>query len=324
MRKMLSPRRFGSLAFIVTILLGAPAPLRATLLVYEGFNYGGSSIANLNGTAATGTGLQGNWTVTNVLPGGGSASSAYQSSGLTFGANFLTSSGGALLSTTKFSGSDASTIATAQLNASTSGVLWSSYLMNINTMALANGGSTFEGIATAASGTPTSFGSSIISNAAVTDRKLLVNYDNASTSSGNTTFSNATDYLVLSKYTNVGNVLTGSTTGVATTWVFTVAGYENWLAGGATEATLTANAVRAQSDAAVITGTYNFDSSGYLTLKSGPPDFNGEQTIVVYDEIRYGTELKDVVAIPEAGSGVMTALGLTGLALVRRFRRHLR
>ena len=42
------------------------------------------------------------------------------------------------------------------------------------------------------------------------------------------------------------------------------------------------------------TGTYGFDSTGFLALQADAPDINNYQVVAIYDEIRYGTKLKDV------------------------------
>jgi len=311
-----------SLVSLATLAAAVVVPVQssqASLLVYEGFNYGGSGISNLNGTAVTGTGLQGNWVVTNVLPGGGSASSAYQTTGLSFGTSYGTTTGGALLQTTKFSGSNAQTSLTAQLNTSRTGDLWGSYLASYTTMDLGNGGFVQEAIGTSSTGATTQLGNNVNSNASAANRNLGVKYDTTGTNSGNTSFLTGTTYLLISKFTNVGTALSAGTTGVATTWVFTQAGYDTWVAGGATEATMNANAFRVQSDAAVTSGTFNFNSSLYLTLKTDAPDFNGEQTVAVLDEIRYGTTLVDVyAAVPEPSTFGLLGVGLGALWVLRR------
>jgi hypothetical protein len=311
------------------LLLATPS-LKATLLVYEGFDYGSSAITNINGTASTAgtgsaTGTQGTWTVTNVLPSGGSASSAYQTTGLSFGTNFATSSGGALLQTSKYSGTNAQSVATLQLNTTATGTVWSSYLVNYTNIDLASGGSGQAGLSGTASGASTYFSASLSSNTTVASRVVGARYD-ATASTGASSLATGTTYLFLSRLTNVGVNLTASITGVMTTWVFTQSGYDTWVTtGGGLESNLNTYAFKVQADSAVTTGIYNLDSTSYLTLKTDAPDSNNSQTIAIYDELRYGTDLTDVTsAIPEPSTyaAIFGALALCGATCRRRRSRN--
>lgn len=71
--------------------IGFAQQVQGALLVHEGFNYDPTNKA-MNATAATGTGLAGNYTVDT-----GTGTANYNAAGnLTFGSNFSSGSGGAL------------------------------------------------------------------------------------------------------------------------------------------------------------------------------------------------------------------------------------
>ncbi len=301
---------------------GAATSSQATLLVQESFNYGGSTIANINGTTETGTGLQGNWTVTNALPGGGLASSAYQTTGLSFGSSFAAGTGGALLQTTRYSGSNAQSSATVQLDiTTTTGDIWGSYLVNYTTLSNGASGAAIQGIGTSSTGATVNLGNRVNTNATAGNTTTSVFYDSTlTTSAASTLISTSTTYMVLSKFTNVGTTLSGGSPGVATTWYFTQTGYESWLTiGGGLEANLSTYAVKSGSDT-VTSGQINFDSNGFLTLKSDAPDINNFQVVAVFDEIRYGTTIYDVGVIPEPSATALLFGAGVSVLLFRRKR----
>ncbi|WAC21700.1 hypothetical protein OVA24_09910 [Luteolibacter sp. SL250] len=293
------------------------APLQAGVILYEGFDYNIANNTSIHGTQATGSGIQGNWTVTNTGPG--SPSSTYQTAGLSFGPNFATSSGGSLrLGATYGSGTNVVTTATVSLSATATGTVWGSYLANYTTIGLANGGSMLAGVATTAEGTTSNLKAGVASNTLATDRKLAAGYDNSSTVSGNFAFATGTTYLFISRFTNVGATLGGGTNGVATTWALTLAQYENWLSTGATEAGLDNNYSVRVNDTST-SGTSAFDPTGHLMFRADAPDNNGSSMIAVVDEIRFGTALADVHVVPEP-SAVLLGSGAGMIPFLRRRR----
>lgn len=319
----IKPLHHKSLLFALAIAGAMSSAAHAEVLVAEGFNYSGTNNSNINGVTETGTGLQGSWAVTNTFTTSGVANSLYQTSGLSFGSIYGSTAGGALRQSTTFQSTNAQSIATVQLDLTTAvtGELWGSYLVNYATISLANGGFALEGISTSAGGASTFFASAMLSNTPATSRQLQVAYDTTLTSSSAAiAFQTNTTYIYISKYTNVGTTLTGGSPGVATTWVMSQSQYETWVAGGATEATLTANSLATRTES-VTSGVFNFDDNGFLTLKTDAPNFNGNSVAATYDEILYGTTLGDVYkAIPEPSATALLFGAGVSVLLFRRKR----
>jgi len=293
----------------VAVLASTAASLQASVLLYEGFGYGLADNANINGAAATGTGVQGNWTVTNS--GGGTASSLYKTGGLDFGSSFVTSGGGSLRLSATYGGTNTVSSATVNLSNTATGTIWGSYLANYTTIGTANAGSFVAGVATAADGATSSLKSGVLSNALAADRKLANGYDTTVNAPTNFAFATGTTYLFISRFTNVGSALSVGSPGVGTTWALTLAQYESWLAGGATEVGLDSNFSAKISDTAT-TGTFTYDSNGYLVFRADAPDNNGSATTLIIDEVRFGTTLADVYAVPEPS---VSLLGLAAGAI---------
>ena len=167
--------------------------------------------------------------------------------------------------------------------------------------------------------------SQMYSNATIADRKIGAGFDGTSTSSANTALLTGTTYMYVSKYTNVGTTLSAGTPGTATTWILTLDQYNALhTADNLTEDGLNAlNAVtRRVTDGAVTTGSFAFDTSGYLTLKADAPNFNGHQINATWDEIKYGTEIGDVIGVvPEPSSVALLGLAAGVLGVRRRRER---
>lgn len=303
---------------VLAMLASTAASLQASVLLYEGFSYGLADNANINGTTATGTGVQGNWTVTKT--GTGTTSNVYKTAGLSFGSNFVTSGSGSLRLSATYSGGNTVSSVTVNLSNTATGTVWSSYLLSYSTAgSTSNGGSLITGVATAADGATSSLKSGMLSNTSVTALKAANGYDATSTASANFAFVADTTYLFISRFTNVGATLGGGTDGVGTTWALTLAQYESWLAGGATETGLDSNYSARAIDTASA-GAFTYDSNGYLVFRADAPDNNGSSMTMTIDEVRFGTELADIYAVPEPSvfSSLALAAGVIGFSRRRR------
>lgn len=312
-------------ALLAATALGL-ATASATVLVYEGFNYNLADGASLNGVATNAIGLQGNWSVATTLTSGGSASATFSSTGLSFGPNFFATPGGAVqLSTTPGAAANNFVLAGAQLAASHTGVLWHSHLfqfsafttapdhtspsaqVRINTAATAGGGSSYLQTHSNASGQFNTPSAAYVQGAVAPNPsldKLELN----------------TTYLIISRFTNVGNTLNDSTTiGFVNAWVFDIDGYNNWFAAGAQESDLGSFA-KWSVNTARTSGTYTFAPDRALQLFNFSNIAGGTQTLLV-DEIRYSTNMAAVIPEPSTYAALL-GLAVLGFVGWRRFRRR--
>ena len=307
---------------LVAILSGLATHAHGALLVYEGFNYSGSvsNGASMGGVTSSALGLTGNYAVTNS----NSASSVYNTSGLSFGSNFYSSTGGALQGNGPVGGS---AIAGVAINATSgSSTLWNSYLFNFSSLASNVDGSAVSilRLNTSAGGTGTTSWFSAnpeASNGALA--KPGVAYDSTVTNyTGAFTLATNTTYLAVARYTNVGTALSAGSPGTASLWIFTQSGYDNWVTNGASEANLSVYASATVSDSAT-TGTFSFSSGSFLQLGTygGTIGIDGTPQNLRTDEIRFGTTLYDVV-VPEPSISLLV-LGAGGFLLIFRKRPRL-
>ena len=98
-----------------------------------------------------------------------------------------------------------------------------------------------------------------------------------------------------------------------------MAQYESWLAGGATEVGLDSNYSVRVNDTAT-SGAFTYDSNGYLVFRADAPDNNGSSTTLTVDEVRFGTTLADIYAVPEPSvfSSLVFAAGVISFSRRRR------
>lgn len=279
-------------ALVVPIWAGAAAS--GAVLVYEPFNYGSTADSGtaIVGTATNANGLTGTYT--------SSGTAAASNTNLTFSSNFFPTKGGSL----RLAGSGNSSAGGMTLNTGAqTGTIWCSYLFKTSSVAAGStamirlaGGSPnlrFVAAANGANGMPG------------------VGYDGTSTTtqSAEGPLTTNTTYLVLAKFTNVGAALSSGNPGVATEWVLTSQGYDQWVAAGGGEANLAAYAFDVTKTQT--SGNYAFNNSFTVSF------VKTFSQVAYFDELRYGAALADVV--PEPAS--LTALGATSLLLLRRRRR---
>jgi hypothetical protein len=146
---------------------------------------------------------------------------------------------------------------------------------------------------------------------------------NAPQPGGGANITTGVTYLVVNTFTNVGSALSVGSPGVATTALFDLASYNNWVEKGSNENGefgLTALALRTVSDT-VTSGTFTFSNASkslQLTTFSG----SGSGQNAIFDELRFGTALSDVVGatIPEPSTYALLAgsLTLAGVVALRR------
>jgi hypothetical protein len=124
---------------------------------------------------------------------------------------------------------------------------------------------------------------------------------------------------MVSRFTNVGTALSGGTPGVAHTWIFSAAGYDSWLANGASEASLNTYALNFATES-VSSGTFTFDNTRFTQFASFALTGTGTN-VATFDELRYGSTLSDVMAvIPEPSSALILLAAASSLVLIQRRR----
>ncbi|MDF3128994.1 PEP-CTERM sorting domain-containing protein [Kiritimatiellaeota bacterium B1221] len=292
-----------------TVCLNVLMPARGALLVYEGFNYGLADNTAIGGTATTATGLTGNYSASNTPS---KASSSYRTAGLSFGSVFYAGSGGSLNQRALNSG--VSYLGVALDTAVVHGDLWGSHLFNIADINSINTTGQTRLNSTATGGSSSSW-FNMADDISGSGQYPQVAYDGStySTQSG-FEYVEGTTYLMVSKFTQVGEALSAGTPGVASLWIFSQAQYEAWVAGGGSEASLSAFS-DGFATVSTTSGSYEFDDF----LQFAAYSTSGSVSSLYTDEVRYGTTLGDVVAVPEPSTILMLLAGCCVLALgVRR------
>ncbi|MHB1157715.1 MAG: PEP-CTERM sorting domain-containing protein [Phycisphaerales bacterium] len=302
---------------------------QATLIVYEGFDYGQTSGSAI-GLGGSELGLTGTWTENTagqtVAQG---AAKNYNPTGLTLG-NLAVTGGNLNLSTTGGGNDYLQRQHTASV--ATGGTLWGSYLWkpitNSNTVVTNNTVQSYFDTATLngadATAEISAAGKGWITTGTVNDGIGSVSLDaTTNTVTGNNTgvtiplnpgVTGAT-YMVLFRVTNVGNV--GA---VGTEWILNAAQFNNFTSGGITEAALDAattgtavtNVLQKGSVTSTAAATFNANSyANFQVYRTASADF---------DELRISdasgdTGLAEVTSIiPEPATLGLLALG--GMMLV--------
>jgi len=276
------------------------SPAHGSLLVYEGFvGYSGTlsgATPNANtiglnqSTAYAGTNL-------NLF--------TVNSSSLSFGSNFLTN-GGSVTTTT----GTAVSAAKLSLASAYTGTLYSSFLISLANNSTANGNGALIRVSDTTTNTGEHFNVYADSRNNASISVAAANGSSATVTGSGTSLALNTTYLLISKYTNVGSA--ASTT---TVFALSLAQYGNFLSAGATESYLTstamgsaANQITARVTDSTTATSFGFSSSNYVQMVSV-----GDAS--TFDEMRYGSTLADVVAVPEPSTWALLAAG--ALLLIR-------
>jgi hypothetical protein len=290
---------------------------QASILAYEGFN--GYSSGQLSGqTVSTNSvGLSG--TITGA---GSSTIYTYSSTGLTF-SNMSVSGGSALYSSNSGLGA---ALGFNYSGSNYTGTLYTSYLVQFSTAVNSASTTNMRVNTSASSGASTAYFQSLADNASGT----VVGNGYGSTVSGSTyTLATNTTYLVIGIFTNTGTALSTSNKGIGKTYVLTASQYDWFNAnGGLSDAALAAasvgtgnDTVTAYATSTVNTGTYSLLTSSGIQMALG----NAATTeTATFDELRLGSTLSDVIAIPEPSSVALFGLALFGLSLIPRLSRKSR
>jgi hypothetical protein len=302
-------RAFAAFSLLSATVFSA-SPARASLLIYEGFNYtAGSTLAAVSPNASTTTGLD----TTTAYSGTGAGNYTVQASSLSFGS--LQTTGGSVAVTASTS------VASAKISLASAftGTLWSSYLVSISSQGSATGDGALLRVASNNSNLNERFLSFADSRA--TSTNVAVGYDSTPVLSGNS-LALSTTYLIISKFTNVGAALSTETTGQSTIWALTEAQFANFILGGGTESYLnsasvtgTSTGISARATDTSTTGTFSLATGNFAALVT-------VNDVARFDELRFGTELIDVTPVPEPASfGLVAGIGLLGMVSFRRRQR---
>jgi hypothetical protein len=311
--------KFNHLA-VASIIGAFTISSHASVLIKEGFDYGLADGTTMNGVATNATGLSGNYALGQSLAGFGSAD--FTNTGLSFGSSFFPATGGAL--SMSITSNILNTTRSAQLGAAlntgtVTGTIYTSYLFSLVSTGSLAGTSQMRinGAQTTSSNTRLS----VLADGSLTASNSL-QYGGESVKNGTSgILSLGTTYLALAKFTELGTV---GSTGTGEMWVFTQEGYQDWLTFGlGQEAELMFYAVAGSVLNTSSTTTANnatFGNSQFLSYAvSNASNVNAQAMII--DETRWGTELADVVAIPEPSSILLLSAGallLLGRQLKRR------
>lgn len=306
---MLSLRLFPRRACLLGICLASifTAPLHADLFVYEGFNgYAGTDLAGQTPNGNT-VGLD---TAVGYYDGATTPRTTgytLQSTGLSLGS--LQTAGGSLAFTTSTNvmGADIS------IGSAYSGTLWSSYLVNLSF----KGDGIGDGAVLRVGSMPSDSGNAHFNSYAdsrTSSKSIAVGYG-PNTSNGSAGLALNTTYIIIGKFTSVGQTLSAGTPGVATQWALDATQFAAFLSAGGDEAALNSVTITGMSSNSVTSvGSNAFSNSmafGLVTVNDSG----------VFDEIRFGSDLASVTpsVVPEpAAAAIFAALGALGLCAGRR------
>lgn len=303
-------------AFLLS--LSAAPVVSAALLVNETYdNYTPINFLTtgptLDAPAANALGLTGTYVVNN--PGGGNGYS-FASGGLAF-ADYNAANGGKLIYRSNTGG----TTLAAQLSISSSvtGTLYSSYLVNIDVANTNTGGFTEIRVAPAVDtgGAGTRFRSQPDSMVNNMNGPGIGYSGTTGPGSVSTALTPNTTFMVISRFTNVGQSLSAGTPGTGTIFVLNESQYLAFKAASFAESYLDTGAVTARVSSTAITSGDSLEFASGNFIQIGGIGSSG--TITYIDSLKFGTDLTSVVVIPEPSAAVLMVLGsVAGLARRRR------
>ncbi len=291
------------------VLTFACSQLHATLLVYNGFDHGGADIDLHNVTVtANSQGLTGNYDNLSNTSGQSFTFIYDADAGLSFGSNYFSGTGGAVYSSAQADTNPSHVLdMELDLSSAVSGTLYSSYLLNYRSF----GTETFITTVRAADAgrTNTRFNAALDfgGGASSSDIGVSTSYDTSRVAT-DYLISSGTTYLLLSSFTNVGNAGGGT----AATYLFDQTAYDNWYNAGSVEGDLGSFALSSVTET-VGSGTFSFADGEFIDYTNFVSNAGGHSPYVSVDmdEMRWGTELSDVVSvIPEPSSLILLLLGL--------------
>lgn len=288
----------------------SPMTSRATIILQEAFDYGGSN-SSLVGLGAAGSGWGGSWTTQGVTyTGSPTFNEAYQSTGLTF-SSLSVSGGSAMLSASGDGFINAGRMHTAAVT----GTLYGSYLFKTSSPSFTGLYSVFEGTGMGLASGSAQF--AIEPDGYASSNGGVITGGGYTYASGTPISANET-YLALYKVTNLGG---SSVSQDATMWLLRASQYDTFVAGGLTEAELNSASLGSgatdvlQRATRTLTGSATFANGGLMMMQSYFAT-NGQ-----FDELRVSdTSLDELVlgSVPEPSRALLAALGFAGLILRRR------
>ena len=279
---------------MVGVLIVVAGAAQATLLVEETFNYGiGSASSTWNGGAGFSSAA---WSP--------NATGATLDNGLTLG-SMQVAGGSAHLQYTAGSSFSGSTLQRS-LNTSsvTSGDLWMAYLFQFDTARSSIPNDEFLEVRPGAGDIRTK----IDENSSA----IGVRYGSAWSSSVDPAVKDGTTLLFVAKFSDLGAATGDSARG----WALDASEYNSMMAGGGlSEANLNTYAGIQVTKAF----SANETMAGNVTMQFAPGGRNNSTPSFYVDELRLGTTLDDVVAVPEPATLGLVVFSAAFVTLIRRF-----
>ena len=284
---------------VSSALLGLAATAsHAELLVQESWDYGvGSATTTWNGgtgfeTASWSAGTTGASIVGQISFGGMNVSGNTQRINFTAGGGFSSSTLGRSLNL-------ASSIS--------SGDLWMSYLYQFDTASSTIPADEALQVRPGAGNIRTGIDED--------NSQFYQRYGSDTTNSTtNAIFKDGTKLLLVFKFPDLGSATGADAKG----WALTEGNYGSLLTAGITEANLNSFA------SSTVTNSFSANEtvSGNVTFQIVPIGRNSSTPSFFFDELKLGTALGDVVAVPEPSSAALIGLGVIGLIALRRARQR--